>query len=155
MGLYQCIFVVGFMHSIGIIQGYAYNMELMPLKYRNAVSTSIGIFDKCILLLTTLFLKYNATHWTYITMPGLICASLATIMSAMLVDSPQYFHDKGDYEKSKECFQKLAKWNGVPDFETHHFRFKNELSEQERINLNYLTMTMRADENGGAIELED
>ena len=39
-----------------------------------------------------------------------------------MFDSPQYYHDRRDYEKSKKCFKEIALWNGLPDFD-HEFKF--------------------------------
>ena len=88
MNLYQMLFIIGLLQAIGIVQGFAYNMEMMPHSYRNLVSTSISCSDKLLFLGTTLFLKFYPTHWVYIMVLGIICSIISCLMSARLLDSP-------------------------------------------------------------------
>ena len=75
-------------------------------------------------------------------------------MSLFMFDSPQYYHDKRDYEKSKKSFKEIALWNGITDFD-HEFQFHSELNVKERKNRNYLTLIIKADDSEEGIELED
>ena len=111
--LYGMIFLIGLAKSMCIIQGFPYFIESMPFAYRNLVGTSLHIVDRFLLFFSTFFLK--ETQMTNIFFPilitGFIFAGVGFILSLFLIDSPQFFHDKGLEVESLQTFAKIVTWN--------------------------------------------
>ena len=146
MLLYVSMFCVGLCQSIAIIQGYAYNMEMMPIERRNLISICTGMLDKVLLTITTLILKYYGSNWIQIMIPGLMCSLLASGLSFIALDSPQLYHDKGNFEKSKAIFQSICRWNGVEELPSN-FVFENEPIKKSKRHISYLSVVSTTDDN--------
>lgn len=99
--LYLSIFSLGLCQSISIVQGFAYTMELMPFEKRNLISMLLHLIDKVLLTITTIALKYYGSDWIMIMIPGLFCSVLASLMSIFAIDSPQFHHDLGNFNKCR------------------------------------------------------
>lgn len=68
--LYVVIFIIGLCQSIGLIQGYAYNIEAMPFNRRNLIITFTCFYECCLVLTTTLYFRFNPGDWLYVMIPA-------------------------------------------------------------------------------------
>mmetsp|Transcript_31670 Transcript_31670/g.30967 ORF Transcript_31670/g.30967 Transcript_31670/m.30967 type:complete len:102 (+) Transcript_31670:825-1130(+) len=45
--------------------------------------------------------------------PGVLAMGLSTLLSSLLLDSPQYHFDKGDKDEAARLFKKIGRANGI------------------------------------------
>lgn len=73
-------------------------------------------------LYITLFIRYISTNCSILIWIGLSLNVLALILGFFIVESPEWLLSAGDKQGAIAALHKIAKMNGVTDFEIHDLK---------------------------------
>ena len=93
------------------------------------VSTIQFSAESIVYLLDIAYFRYISNDWIWLQMPNIFLSLVAIIWILSLPETPRYLVAKKRYDKARESFKMIAKWNGINPAQIDNWVFEQEAED--------------------------
>jgi hypothetical protein len=102
------IFILGMMAPGKFMVGFVFAGEMFSEKYRSTIGSIILFSDSATMIFLPLYFRLISKNWLYFQLFYLILSIFSTLALFWMPESPKYLLGKGDIEKARASFEKIA-----------------------------------------------
>jgi MFS family permease len=102
------IFILGMMAPGKYMVGFVFAGEMFSEKYRSTIGSIILFSDSATMIFLPLYFRLISKNWLYFQLFYLILSIFSTLALFWMPESPKYLLGKGDIEKARASFEKIA-----------------------------------------------
>jgi len=90
------------------------------------------MMESVVYLLDIIYFLYISKEWVWLQIPNIILCLVGVTWVLLLPETPRYLLAKKRWNDARDCFKKMAKWNGCENVEIwDEVRFEKEAEEME------------------------
>lgn len=88
--------------------------------------------ESLVYLLDIAYFVYISNNWVWLQIPNLILTFVGIVFVCMMPESPRFLVASKQYDKARQVFAMMAKFNGINRAECDDFIFEEEATEQDQ-----------------------
>lgn len=106
--------------------GFILLTESTPKKHQVVFGAAYVISDSVATLYVTFILRYISNNISTVLWIAFSCNVIALITGLLLPESPKWLVERGQERLAMKSIAKIAKYNGVKDFDVNSYRLTKE-----------------------------
>lgn len=109
--IYGVLFLMGVTASLRNTIGFVYGMELIPKTNQVAISTIQKMIEQAPAIIGVIYFRFITKEWIYLQLVGVTLSITAAALIWILPESPRYLVSVHQYEKARDAFNYIARYN--------------------------------------------
>ena len=126
---YLLIFILGLAMPMRVFVGYIYAMEFLPVKKTQLVSAVTLGNDGLMLVIASLWFMLISRKWWTLFFLATMLVYLTLALVVGMPESPKFLVSRGRYAEAREVMTKIARINGIYEFEFNEEELKGGFSQ--------------------------
>ena len=109
---YFCLFLVGISVTMRYYIGYTYNVEMQPRSHQNFAGVMLFACEAIVFIFICCYFMNISKYWTPLMIPNIVLTTIGLIFLYNMPESPRFLVSTHKFEKARQVFKLMARWNG-------------------------------------------